>query len=572
MKSNSYPTNPFRWTTLTLTVLTSAIAMSASAKQATGAQKQSAKTATSKRAPSSPADSTPSPAQSAHDFLFSDFGSINKKSLETHTMPKTVALTALVLEGRRQSWIAKDSIDYRAVLEKFGFITPTEVANAPAGTVASFKNLPMGLTEKEIKLGLPGLDVNGLNVTCASCHAGRLYNAAGTPTTQVWMGLPNTSINVELYTKSLYNGLRLVREDFDSSHKLMKQIFPETSMKERSILKLFVYRTIEKKIDHLEKTTNQPLPFSNGGPGLTNGVAALKFTLNLIDRDKLQPEYGFTSIPALGDRFLRSSLLYDGVYSPVNGERFKAKSTWTRDDENNLAAIVTAFTIPTMGQTISGVLSHVPQVQQVVHDVVGSYESPKFPGEVDLEKAMRGSAIYSRECAQCHGSYEWKNNRPRITLFPNRLVPQSQMNTDPKRWQVVTPESVKQLQATELTKIMRIERAEGYVAPLLNSLWATAPYLHNASVPTLWDLMNPELRPDRFMVGGHSLDFKKVGIKLEFNAATGLAEYPADIRPWSLPAVYDVRDPGHNNRGHETPFDHLNQNEKRDLLEYLKLL
>jgi hypothetical protein len=52
----------------------------------------------------------------------------------------------------------------------------------------------------------------------------------------------------------------------------------------------------------------------------------------------------------------------------------------------------------------------------------------------------------------------------------------------------------------------------GYVAPILNGVWATAPYLHNGSVPTLWHLMHPESRPCRFEVGGHKLDSTKVGI------------------------------------------------------------
>jgi mono/diheme cytochrome c family protein len=510
--------------------------------------------------------------QSTHDFLFSDFGSINKHSLETHTMPKSVALTALVLEGRKMAWIPKDSLDYRAVLGRLGFITPSEVSNAPAGSQLSFQNLPLGLTEKQVKLGLPMMTITGLNVTCASCHAGRLYDRKGTPTNKVWMGLPNTSVNMDLYTNTIYNGLKLVNEDFEAAHALMKKIAPETSLKERAILKLFVYRTVNKKINHLEKTIDQALPFSNGGPGITNGVAALKFTLNLFDRSTLQPEYGFTSIPALGDRFLRSSLLYDGVYSPLGTERFKAMSTWTAQDEKAISDIVAAFTIPTMGQSFAGVLKNLSSVQQVMHDIIGKYEAPQFPGDIDFAKAARGSAVYSQNCAQCHGTYEWKDNKVRLVLFPNKLVPQAEMNTDPQRWKTITPTAVKGLQDAGLSQIMSIARAEGYVAPLLNSLWATAPYLHNASVPTLWDLMNPEQRPANFMVGGHSLDFKKVGIKLETNTVGGIATYPKDVQPWSAPAVYHTSEIGRSNKGHEAPFDRLNPAEKLDLLEFLKML
>ena len=45
----------------------------------------------------------------------------------------------------------------------------------------------------------------------------------------------------------------------------------------------------------------------------------------------------------------------------------------------------------------------------------------------------------------------------------------------------------------------------------LNGIWATAPYLHNGSVPTLWALLQiPELRPVQFRVG--SCEFGPVDV------------------------------------------------------------
>src|SRR5207248_7345886 len=74
-----------------------------------------------------------------------------------------------------------------------------------------------------------------------------------------------------------------------------------------------------------------------------------------------------------------------------------------------------------------------------------------------------------------------------------------------------------------------------YKARSLNGIWATAPYLHNGSVPTLYDLLLPpnpedaknpsaavecrpvpagvEYRPCKFMVGSRELDPEKVGLK-----------------------------------------------------------
>ena len=53
-----------------------------------------------------------------------------------------------------------------------------------------------------------------------------------------------------------------------------------------------------------------------------------------------------------------------------------------------------------------------------------------------------------------------------------------------------------------------------YKGRSLNGIWATAPYLHNGSVPTLYDLFLPqEQRPTSFMVGSREFDPIKVGFR-----------------------------------------------------------
>ena len=107
-----------------------------------------------------------------------------------------------------------------------------------------------------------------------------------------------------------------------------------------------------------------------------------------------------------------------------------------------------------------------------------------------------------------------------------------------------------------------------YKARSLNGIWATAPYLHNGSVPTLYDLLLPaEQRPKEFMVGSREFDVKKVGFK-----SAGYAGFK-----------YRTSIPGNNNTGHEyaagrtaqpdgTVLPALTDNERWDLLEYLKTL
>jgi hypothetical protein len=110
-----------------------------------------------------------------------------------------------------------------------------------------------------------------------------------------------------------------------------------------------------------------------------------------------------------------------------------------------------------------------------------------------------------------------------------------------------------------------------YVAPPLAGVWATAPYQHNGSVPTLWHLMHPDQRPARFYVGGHRIDFVRVGIAGEVES-DGTMRYASDYRPWSTPRLFDTSEPGRSNRGHETMFADLTEAQKTALLEYLKRL
>jgi mono/diheme cytochrome c family protein len=94
----------------------------------------------------------------------------------------------------------------------------------------------------------------------------------------------------------------------------------------------------------------------------------------------------------------------------------------------------------------------------------------------------------------------------------------------------------------------------------LNGVWASAPYLHNGSVPTLWELLKkPEERAKRFFVGSRQFDPKDVGLR-------SVAE-EAGVRFFD----FDVSVRGNSNAGH--PYGTaLKDDEKRQLVEYLKTL
>jgi hypothetical protein len=63
-----------------------------------------------------------------------------------------------------------------------------------------------------------------------------------------------------------------------------------------------------------------------------------------------------------------------------------------------------------------------------------------------------------------------------------------------------------------------------YKARPLNGIWATAPFLHNGSVPNLYQLLLPEdQRMKTFLVGSNEFDPRQVGFRtdqgVKFNTA-----------------------------------------------------
>ena len=58
-------------------------------------------------------------------------------------------------------------------------------------------------------------------------------------------------------------------------------------------------------------------------------------------------------------------------------------------------------------------------------------------------------------------------------------------------------------------EIARNEPAPGYMAPPLDGVWATAPYLHNGSVPTIEALLNSPSRPHYWLFPEAPTDFAR---------------------------------------------------------------
>jgi hypothetical protein len=104
-----------------------------------------------------------------------------------------------------------------------------------------------------------------------------------------------------------------------------------------------------------------------------------------------------------------------------------------------------------------------------------------------------------------------------------------------------------------------------YRAKSLVGIWATAPYLHNGSVPTIYDLLRPAaLRPATFTLGTREYDPVKLGVQTASGSSPALA-------PGQQAFVFDTRIPGNWNTGHEWSFyPSLSDDDRYAIIEFLK--
>jgi hypothetical protein len=228
--------------------------------------------------------------------------------------------------------------------------------------------------------------------------------------------------------------------------------------------------------------------------------------------------------------------------------------------------------------------------------------SPAWPetwfGALDSAAVARGRDLYSANCLRCHAIADRTNAEQ---MIPTTLVALAEIGTDPRMADNFVDRRVKSgalsgrrsllwggtpfgeetraidlvvhaaLGATAQHPLLALRAVfaghasasaagesttRAYKAGPLAGIWATAPYLHNGSVPTLYDLLlTPEQRPVEFSVGDYEFDPNKVG--LAAMCARG--------------SRFDTRLSGNHNSGHMYGTA-LEPTQKADLLEFLKSL
>lgn len=499
-------------------------------------------------------------AKGALLFAFGDYGGLDTDAMQTVAVPWTLTSAALVM-AQTPDEVSQASL--RRILARYGFLPPAEISNWPdeAGappTPAAMLGVTLGVGRSS----LPPIELQIGNIGCAACHAGPTYGADGRPSPgRVWLGAPNPSLDLEAYTQGLYAALQVAVADPERLMATVRRLYPDVTDREVATLRSFVMPRVRERMAAIATKGQGALPFSNGLPGATNGVAALKLQHGLLTEDTAARarETGFTSIPHLSDRIWRSALLWDGAYAPPGQERFRPmrESDLTEAHRDQLAAITAYFTVPSMGVSGETARRRIPDAQ-TTWAFLQTVRPQPFPGAINAERAAAGRELFQRACASCHGTYVETRQGPRLTRFPNWA---GDVGTDRARSAAMTEALAARVNASPMKGAISAARTGVYAAPPLTGLWQSAPYLHNGSVPSLAALLGLEDRPARFRIGGHAMDLERVGVA-----------YPEGYAPYAGTAEVDTRASGLGNQGHEAPFAGLSRDDRLGLLEYLKRL
>lgn len=251
-----------------------------------------------------------------------------------------------------------------------------------------------------------------------------------------------------------------------------------------------------------------------------------------------------------------------------------------------------------------------------IEDLLTRLAPPKWPeevfGRIDRAKAAQGKQLFAQRCAGCHNSYPYKWTEPNKygkRFIEVGIVPQTYVGTDPMQFvdglpyvltaqlapympepfkdRAAVPNAVLQITAhvavleTALKKLNpspeEALKLNGYrelpsphppercykAAPR-DGIWAEPPYLHNGSVPNLYELLIPAAERTKKFYLGREFDPVKVGVDTSGASGTFLLDTTLE---GNSNAGHSFQD---GPRGNGVIGPKLTDEQRWALIEYLK--
>jgi hypothetical protein len=394
----------------------------------------------------------------------------------------------------------------QAFTDRFGF-TPRAPDPQSADRDAR-DGLPVGMHLTDD----PNTHVPFLVHSCAVCHSQIVRWPGGE---KLVIGIGSRSIRIHAFDDALAK--IAARPDFDREHvgpvarKIAQDRDIPWSPDYRDAVVGVTIRTLKERGASRAQLLDR---VRDGLPGRVATIESFGFALGqLLHHDvAASPTVGWAKIPDAIGFGQRRTLSWDG------GSEGPSDAIVIDADIAAGARVEWYVKHPWQGPAVAAYLRHLQR-------------DLRFPQPVDPGLARQGKAIFDRACAKCHGTYE---DDGRAKTYVERIVPLEYVDTDPARTHAVTDAFVSAANDPQLTLGLVLEttrRTEGYVPPVLTSVWARAPYGHAGQWPNLEVLATkPAQRPSRFVVhAGAPLDLAKVGLSTgDPDAPLGPGDYLQD--------------------------------------------
>ncbi|WP_437586361.1 c-type cytochrome [Sorangium sp. So ce1000] len=384
-----------------------------------------------------------------------------------------------------------------------------------------------------------GIDLVGLN--CAVCHVGSV-RASPEATTVHYLAMPANTVDLQGYFNFLF---RCVTDPRFTADRVLAELEKDVALFpiERSLYRASIEQMKAGVAARQRAATGFMFPdhprFGPGRVDTFNPYKSGQFAAYYKDGIPDEERIGTVDFPSVWNQGSR-----EGMHLHWDGNN-------TSVSERNVSAAFGA------GATREDV--DLPRIYRIKRWLDG-LPAPAFPFKQSADPAQleRGKALFEKRCASCHafgGAYVGK------------VVPIDEIGTDEHRLNSYTTK----LQQIQLAygkgydwEFKHFQKTDGYANQPLDGIWARAPYLHNGSVPTMWDLLTPaERRPRRFYRGHDVYDPVRLGFRTDVREIEG--------RPAFL---FDTALPGNSSKGHtgERYGTELPDSDKWALIEYLKTL
>jgi hypothetical protein len=449
-----------------------------------------------------------------------------------------------------------------------------------------------------------------LGLTCAACHTGELFYGGKA----IRIDAGPAMIDLQKFTEAL--GLAITWTYYDPLrfHRFADKVLgPNHARADRVRLRQALKYYLDTSFVEF-KSTRHLFPTAEGY-GRTDALARIGnfvFGTELNNNKNLVPGTGPVNYPPVWDASWLDWVQYNGSIQQPMG-RNVGEALGVRSRINLLGYPGAQFE-----NTI-----RVDNLHEIETLLGGSKPgegvwSPKWPedmlGKIDQGKVVKGEKLYNEMCASCHRhpmSSEDGRNPEYWTdykdsggnqFFKVKMVALDFIGTDPNEAQnfynrkadsgplgkntvsagdgltYITQKLIQNAYAKlNLTPAQQDEwnghrpnilrSPLAYKARPLNGIWATPPYLHNGSIPNLFELLSPASeRSSTFYLGSKEFDPVKLGLNTD---------------PLQGASKLEVDKTGNSNAGHE--FNDgakgkgvigrkLTPDERMEIMEYLKTL